>query len=197
MLSLIILPENVIFPQVRLSQRGTRVGETVGERVFDGVSVIVGDSVTVGESVGVGVTLGVLVKSGVGEGVKVAVLVGVGVGEKIGEGVWVGVEGVQVDGGTVTWMATLTKTVRELWAVMGSGGESVLDRERKGTILGTIGKKSPSIVTRKRCVLVGLKVVSVSGKLVTGLPPQKFVLTVDPGPLSCSMIISSSSKASR
>jgi hypothetical protein len=134
MASVIVLPVRVMSPQVRLSQRGTGVGETVGESVFVGVRVVVG------ESVGLGVLLGVLVKSGVGEGVSVGVSVGVKVGDAMGEGVSVGVEGVQVEGGTVTWMETLTKTVRALSASIGSGVGSFLERDKNGTILGTIGR---------------------------------------------------------
>jgi hypothetical protein len=134
MSSVIVLPDNTISSQVRLLQTGTGVHEGVGE------SVLVAVGVTVDEGVGLGVRLGVLVTSGVGEGVSVGVSVGVKVGEAIGEGVQVGVEGVQVEGGTVTWMETLTKIVRALSAVMGSGVGSFLERDKNGRSLGTTGR---------------------------------------------------------
>ena len=99
----------------------------------------VGVFVIVAVGVLLGVCVGVAVNTGVGEGVGVGVLVGVGVGVGVLLGVLVGVFGLKVDGGIVTWMATLTKTVRALAEVIGPLG-LVSVRARKGTIFGTIGK---------------------------------------------------------
>ena len=104
------------------------------------MNVIVGVRVTVGEGVRVGVWVSVGVKIGVFVGVLVGVLVEVGVLVGVFVIVAVGVEACHVDGGTVTTIATLTKTVRALSAVMGSAGVSALERERNGTIFGTIGR---------------------------------------------------------
>ena len=104
------------------------------------VLVTVGESVAVRVRVAVGVAVGVFVFTTVGVGVLVGVFVGVGVSVGVGEGVAVDEAAIQVDGGTVTWMATLTKTVRALSDLMGSLGVSPLDREINGTILGTIGR---------------------------------------------------------
>ena len=107
------------------------------------VAVVVVVSVAVGVSVWVGVAVGVLVFTGVKVGVGVLVGVGVfvGVGEGVGVGVLVAVDeaAIQVEGGTVTWMETLTKTVRELRDLIGPLA-LVSDRSRKPVIRGTIGK---------------------------------------------------------
>ena len=95
--------------------------------------------VTDGVIVGEGVTVGVFVNTGVGDGVKVGVLDGVGVGVGVLDGVKVGEEGRYVDGGIVTWIETLSKTVRALSDVIGPLA-LVSVRSRKGTILGTIGR---------------------------------------------------------
>ena len=105
--------------------------------VIVGVSVMVGVSVTVGEIVAVGVMVGVSVNTGVFVAVLVAVLVGVGVSTV---GVKVGVDGMNVEGGTVTTMDTLTKMVRALFALIGSAGVSSFERLIKGISLGTIGR---------------------------------------------------------
>jgi hypothetical protein len=96
--------------------------------------------VIVAVAVLVGVRVGVAVNSGVNVAVGVGVFVGDGVNVGVGEGVWVGVDGSKLDGGTVTWIETLSKTVRALAALIGSLGVSKFERERKGTILGTIGR---------------------------------------------------------
>ena len=93
----------------------------------------------VGVRVGEGVWLGVLVNTGVGDGVKVGVFVGVGVGVGVLVGVLVGVFGRNVDGGTVTWIATLSRIVRALCEVMGPLALASV-RSRNGTIFGTIGR---------------------------------------------------------
>jgi hypothetical protein len=125
---------SIMRPAERRLQDGTAVWFGVGVKEGVGVFVIVAEGVTVG------VWVGVAVNSGVGVLVGVGVFVGVGVSVGVGEGVSVGVDGCHVDGGTVTWIATLTKTVRALSARMGSLGVSALERERKGTIFGTIGR---------------------------------------------------------
>lgn len=96
-----------------------------------GVGVAVGVLVGVGVLLGVGVSLGVDVLVGVLLGVKVNIWVGVSVGVLDEVGVFVGVlvavlEGVgvlasHVEGGAVTWIDTVTMTVRELSAVMMKG----------------------------------------------------------------------------
>ena len=120
-------------PPVRALQAGTTVWFGVG--VSEGVDV----NVDVGVSVDVGVRVGVFVNTGVGDGVKVGVLDGVGVGVGVLDGVKVGEEGRYVDGGMVTWIETLSKTVRALSDVIGPLA-LVSVRSRKGTILGTIGR---------------------------------------------------------
>jgi len=64
----------------------------------------------------------------------------------------------------VTAITMLTRMVRALIPVIGSGGVSDDERETKGTKLGMIGRKSPLIVTWIRLELFGPKLVSeVSG----------------------------------
>jgi hypothetical protein len=121
-------PGGIVGPQA-----GT--GVKVSVCVKTGVNVFVTDGVNVGE----GVADGVSVNTGVGDGVKVGVLDGVGVGVGVLDGVNVGEEGRCVDGGIVTWIETLTKTVRALADVMGPLA-LVSVRSRKGTILGTMGR---------------------------------------------------------
>jgi hypothetical protein len=89
--------------------------------VIVGVLVIVGLSVGEAVMVGDGVMEDVAVNTGVLVGVSVGVLDGVNVGVAT-VGVLVGVEGIKVEGGTVTIIATLTKTVRALRAFIGFGG---------------------------------------------------------------------------
>ena len=130
MVIVIVLPTRVIAPAcwLRRSQPDvTRVGVMVGERVMVGESVIVG--VTVGVSVNTGVFVAVLV--GVEDGVNVGVAT---VGVEVGE------DGINVEGGTVTTMDTLTKTVRALSAFIGFGGVLSWERLIKGINLGTIGR---------------------------------------------------------
>ena len=131
MVMVIVFPDNVIFPCVELHD-GTRVD--VGEGVKEGVRV----KVTVGESVADGVILGVLETSGVRDAVSVGVSEAVLVGVTGSVGVLVGVEGVYVEGGAVTTIATLTRMVRALCALMGLLFAS--ERSRKPTIRGTIGR---------------------------------------------------------
>lgn len=134
MVMVIVLPLKVIVPApwLRRSQpEVTRVGVMVG------VKVIVGERVIVGEIVIVGVMLGVSVNIGVFVGVSVGVSVGVGVGVST-VAVAVGVDGCQVEGGTVTTIDTLTKMVRALSALMGLPVSA--ERLIKGIILGTMGK---------------------------------------------------------
>ena len=118
-------------------QEGTLVGVGDGVRLGVRVLVTVGDKVAVGVREGVGVTLGVFEMTGVGEAVFVGVSVGVFVGDAIGDGVNVEVDGVYCGGGAVTWIDTLTSTVRALCAMMGLFVTS--ERRRKPTVLGTIG----------------------------------------------------------
>lgn len=115
--SVMVLPERVICPAcvLRLLQPVTMVGVMVGVFVIVGLSV--GEAVMVGD----GVMDAVAVKMGVLVGVSVGVLDGVKVGVAT-VGVLVGVEGLNVEGGTVTIIATLTKTVRALRAFIGFGG---------------------------------------------------------------------------
>jgi hypothetical protein len=122
---------SVMGPAVRV-QAGTVVQFGVGVKEGVGVFVIVGEGVMVG------VRVGVFVNSGVGVLVGVGVFVGVGVSVGVGEGVHVGVDGSQSDGGTVTWIATLTRTVRALKASIGS--PPATERSRNGTIRGPIGR---------------------------------------------------------
>jgi hypothetical protein len=103
-----------------------------------GVDEGVGVFVIVAVAVLVGVRVGVSVNTGVNVGVGVGVLVGVGVSVGVGEGVLVGDDGRNVDGGTVTWIETLSKTVRALCDRIGSLFSAV--RSRKPTIFGTIGR---------------------------------------------------------
>ena len=81
-----------------------------------------------------------------GDGVKVAVFVAVALDVAVAVG---GVVGVLADrsGVFVTSMETLTRMVRALIPVIGSGGISDSEREMKGTNLGMIGRKSPLIST--------------------------------------------------
>jgi hypothetical protein len=132
MVSDMVFPDIVIAPLEILLHTGT------GDATLVGVRVIVAVLVAVGVSVRVGVLLGVLVKTGVGVGVLVGVFVGVGVGVGVRVFVAVGVEAVHVEGGTVTWIETLTKTVRALCASIGL--LLATERSRKPTILGTIGR---------------------------------------------------------
>ena len=137
----IVLPDKVIAPAPlwRLKHPDTCVGVTDGVRVNVGVFVIVGVRVTVGVSVGEGVRVGVGENMGVFVGVSVGVLDGVKVGV-FAVGVAVGVDGRKVEGGTVTTMATLTKMVRALFALIGFGGVVSCERITKGINLGMIGK---------------------------------------------------------
>ena len=138
MVNLIVLPENVIVPGIRLLQMGTRVGVRVGVSVCVRVLVAVGDRVIVGESVKVGVELGVSEMMGV----KVAVLVGVSVAVFVGvaRGVFVAVDVSATNTGvsTVTWIEILTRIVRALCALMGL--LLATERSRKPTIFGTMGR---------------------------------------------------------
>jgi hypothetical protein len=95
----------------------------------------------------------------VGDGVKVAVFVAVAVDVAVAVGGVVGVLGDR-SGVFVTSMETLTRMVRALIPVIGSGGISDSEREMKGTNLGMIGKKSPLIFTWMRLELLGEKLVS-------------------------------------
>ena len=107
-----VLPLKVIVPAPwlrRLQPEVTRVGVMVG------VSVMVGDNVMVGLTVGEGVMVGVSVNTGVFVDVLVGVLEGVNVGVAT-VGVAVEVSATNVEGGTVTTIATLTKMVRALLA---------------------------------------------------------------------------------
>lgn len=133
---IVLLPGNVIDPCV-VPHEGTLVGVSVGVRLGVRVLVTVGDKVAVGVRVRVGVVLGVFETTGVRDAVLVGVLDGVFVGDAIGDGVNVEVDGVYCGGGAVTWIDTLTRTVRALCATMGLFVAS--ERRRKPTILGTIG----------------------------------------------------------
>src|SRR5215213_2936065 len=115
-----------IFPHP-VTAVGVMVGDGEGVTVF----VTVGDSVEVGGRLGVDVTIGVEVN------VLVGVLEGVNVGVTGGVGVLVGVEACHVEGGRVTTIGTLTRTVRALCASMGRPLST--ERSMKPTILGTIG----------------------------------------------------------
>ena len=131
MVIVMVFPDNVIVPGLRVLQKDTDVGVMVG------VFVSVGVSVMVGVSVRVGVRLGVFVNTGV----KVAVLVGVLDGVNVGVAtvaVAVGVDGIKVEGGTVTTIDTLTKMVRALFAIIGL--PVATERWIKGISLGTIGR---------------------------------------------------------
>jgi hypothetical protein len=134
---IVLLPGNVIDPCV-VPHEGTLVGVSVGVRLGVRVLVTVGDKVAVGVREGDGVILGVLETTGVGEAVLVGVLDGVFVGDAIGDGVNVEVDGVYCGGGAVTWIETLTRTVRALWPLMAL--PLLAERSRKPTILGTIGR---------------------------------------------------------
>ena len=133
---IVLLPGNVIDPCV-VPHEGTLVGVSVGVRLGVRVLVTVGDKVAVGVRVRVGVVLGVFETTGVRDAVLVGVLDGVFVGDAIGDGVIVEVDGVYCGGGAVTWIETLTRTVRALCATMGLFVAS--ERRKKLTILGTIG----------------------------------------------------------
>ena len=94
-----------------------------------------------------------------GDGVEVAVFVAVAVDVAVAVGGLVGVLGDR-SGVFVTSMETLTRIVRALIPVIGSGGMSDSEREMKGTNLGTSGKKSPLIFTWMRLELLGEKLAS-------------------------------------
>jgi hypothetical protein len=128
-----VLPEFVILVPVMFAQIGTAVavGLAVNVAVANAVSV----DVTVGVSVTVEVEVTVLVNTEVG--VSVGVLEGVKVAVGVFVTVAVGVGGIQVRGGSVTTMATLTRMVRALSAR--TGFPVATDRRKKGTILGTMG----------------------------------------------------------
>lgn len=145
-----------------------------------GVNVRVGVSVMVGVIVLVGVRVAVKVNGTVGVEVGVGVFEGVLVGEGVGVFVKVGVLACQVTGGAVTAMETLTKIVRALAALTGFPVST--ERRMNGTILGTTGLKSPSIVTLRREMFpeLGLNDISETGG---GEPAQKVVTGV-PGPVS-------------
>ena len=84
-------------------------------------------------------------------------------------------------GGAVTTMETLTKTVRALSPTIGSGGVSSALRRIKGTMRGTIGKKSPLMITTRRDLLVELGLNSVASK---SSPGSQNSYCVVPGPES-------------
>jgi hypothetical protein len=190
MVILMVLPVIVNTPCVTCQQF------EMGVDVIVGVSVIVRVMVTVGEIVPLGIVVGVRVLVGVGGvpvGVRVmvgvivtvGVIVRVGVFVRVGVGVFVGVS--VASGG----MEILTNIVRLLTARMGSGGTSVLLRETNGTSFGIIGLKVPSIWTMRRSVLLEL-----GEKVVSELPVQ-YVVAVVPGPPSCWIVISASTKEFR
>lgn len=137
MVMLIVLPESVIGPCLR-PLHATGLGVIEGVTGSVAVFVTVGVRVIVGDGVNVAVKVGVFVNTGVLVGVGVGVLVGVGVRVGVRVCVAVGEDGCQVDGGTVTWIATLTRTVRALSAWIGPEALAS-ERSRKPTILGTIG----------------------------------------------------------
>ena len=143
-------PDFAICPALRLVllQFGTGVGLSVGVGVIVGVLVMVGVkdgvglSVVVGLRVAVGVSDGVDEASGVSVAVAVAVFVAVVVDVLVDVMVLVGVLGDR-SGVFVTSIEILRRIVRALIPSMGSGGVSEVERETKGTNLGTMGKKSP------------------------------------------------------
>ena len=153
MVRVIVLPENEMEPAVIELQPVTPVGILVGVRVSVGEGVMVEVGVIVGVSVLVGVLDGVSEIASVGEGVNVGVSVGVSVAVSVG--VLLGVGGVgeltgTFVGGSVTTMDTARRIVRALSPRIGS--LLATERSIKGTSLGTIGKKSPRIVTTIRVV---------------------------------------------
>ena len=166
---LITAPDLVIGPWVIRLQLDTVVGTMVGVNVCVGVSVMVGVIVLVG------VWVAVKVNGTVGVEVGVGVFEGVLVGEGLGVFVKVGVLACQVTGGAVTAMETLTKMVRALLATIGLGGVLVVLRMIKGTILGTMGMKVPSIFTISRVVLPALGV-----KLLVSTGPVQYSVSFNP-----------------
>lgn len=179
-------PDFVICPCVidpHPSTVGTGDGDVVGVEVLVGVGVMVAVAVLVGVRLGVNVREGVHVNCRVGLGVGVKVLVGVSEGVLVSVDVLVGVlEGVAVAGFgvSVTAIEMLRRMVRALIPSIGFGGLLVADRERKGTSLGTIGKKSPSISTRRRCLL-SARIVLVRLGSVT-MPLKQNSIPGSPGP---------------
>jgi hypothetical protein len=135
---------------------GSGVGLDVGVGVFVGVLVMVGVkdgagvSVAVGLSVMVGVRDGVSVNIGVIVGVDVGVSVGISVLVAVGADVLVGMA-VDRSGVLVTTIAMPMTIVRALIPRIGS--PLATERSIKGTNFGTIGKKSPSMVTWMRLEL--------------------------------------------
>ena len=149
-----ICPEVVSLPPVTSPHRpaGIGVGVMVGVSDAVGVNEGVEVSVMVGVNDAVGVLLGVSLTNGVGVsvGVSVNVLVAVGVFVIVA----VGVGGIQVLGGSVTTIATLTRIVRALSARTGFPVST--DRRMNGTMRGTTGLKSPWMTTLNRVVLPAL-----------------------------------------
>ena len=176
MVKVIELPDVCIVPCVIELQPVTPVGILVGVRVNVGVLVMVGVKVMVGVRVMVGVKDGVNVNSEVGVGVSVAVFVGEGATVLVGVAVPVGVLACQVEGGAVTAMDIDTRMVRALSPRMGS--PLATERSIKGTKLGMIGKKSPSIFTLMRVVL------AVDGITPRSTDPSHVSKGAVPGPLS-------------
>jgi hypothetical protein len=189
-------PDFVICPWV-ISSHPTTVA--TGDGVMEGVSVRVGVSVMVGVRVIVGVTVLVGVREGVHVNCSVGVLVGVNV--LVGVSVFVDVivdvlvgvrEGVSVQGAgvSVTAMEMLRRIVRALCPKIGS--PLATERSINGTKRGMTGKKSPSILTTRRCLLserisLVILVVSVTGGGFVTVPSARVPqigVSVVPGPLS-------------
>ena len=149
MVNVMELPDICIVPCEIALQPNTPVGIMVEVKVIVGIVVAVGLKVAVG---GKGVRDGVFVNADVGVRVGVGVGVRVGDGEGDGVKVYVAVLGSNVLGGSVTTISTDTRIVRALSPIMGS--PLVCERSKNGTSLGTIGKKSPLIITFRRVVLL-------------------------------------------
>lgn len=155
----------------------------VGVRVIVGVLVMVGVrdgvglSVAVGLNVAVGLSVGVGESDGVGVGVRVGVVVGVSVVVGVDVVVLVGVLGDR-SGVSVTLIEILRSIVRALIPSIGS--PLATERSIKGTNLGTMGKKSPSISTTRRWLLSArielVRLVSVT------IPLKQNSVGVVPGP---------------
>jgi hypothetical protein len=170
MLMLMVLPEISsgpceTNPQFEIGvDDAVAVDDAVGGTVFVPVGVIVGDGVAVPVLVAVGGVplsrVGVNVRVGVRVIVGVRVTVGVFDGVEVGLGVKVGVLACHAAGGAVTMIETLTSTVRALIPSIGFPLAEV--RAMNGTIRGTIGRKSPSMLTMMRVLFAvpGVKDVS-------------------------------------